>query len=143
MKIAFYSPIKPPGHPVPSGDRLMARLLIRALALGGAKVDVVSEFRSFRKQPPADGLAELKSEADAEMARIAAAWRRSGAPDLFVAYHPYYKAPDLVGPELARRFSIPYVTVEASYSRRRNAGGWGRCRSSCAMPSRPRRSIFR
>ena len=32
MKIAFYSPIKPPGHPVPSGDRLMARLLIRQAA---------------------------------------------------------------------------------------------------------------
>jgi glycosyltransferase involved in cell wall biosynthesis len=124
MKVAFYSPIKPPDHPVPSGDRLMARLLIRALELGGADVDIVSTLRSFRKEPPQDGLAALIGEADAELVRIADGWSQNGAPDLFVSYHPYYKAPDLIGPELAHRFSIPYVTVEASYSRRRNEGGW-------------------
>ena len=124
MKVAFYSPIKPPDHPVPSGDRLMARLLIRALELGGAGVDVVSTVRSFRREPPQEGLAELRAEARAETARIAERWRRDGVPDLFVTYHPYYKAPDLIGPDLAHRFSIPYVTVEASYSRRRNESGW-------------------
>lgn len=124
MKIAFYSPIKPPGHPVPSGDRLMARLLIRALEMGGADVEVVSEFRSFRKEPPVDGMAELREQARTEIACIAAAWQRQRAPDLVFTYHPYYKAPDLVGPELSRRFAIPYVTVEASYSRRRNESGW-------------------
>jgi glycosyltransferase involved in cell wall biosynthesis len=124
MRIAFYSPIKPPGHPVPSGDRLMARLLIQALELGGAVVDVVSEFRSFRSEPPRDGLAALRAEAAVEEQRIAAAWQRDGAPDLFFTYHPYYKAPDLIGPPLAQRFSIPYLTAEASYSRRRDASGW-------------------
>lgn len=124
MKVAFYSPIKPPGHPVPSGDRLMARLLIRALELGGADVDVVSEFRSFQKEPPRDGMAALKAEACAERTRIATTWQRDGAPDLFFTYHPYYKAPDLIGPVLARRFQIPHVTVEASYSRRRDESGW-------------------
>lgn len=102
----------------------MARLLIRALELGGAEVDVASTLRSFRKEPPQDGLAALCAEASAETARIAERWHRDGAPDLFVTYHPYYKAPDLIGLELARRFSIPYVTVEASYSRRRNESGW-------------------
>lgn len=124
MRIAFYSPIKPPDHPVPSGDRLMARLLIRALQLGGAEVEVVSTLRSFRKEPPVDALAGLAKEAEEERARIAVHWGRAGVPDLFVTYHPYYKAPDLIGPELAGRFSIPYVTVEASYSRRRNESGW-------------------
>lgn len=124
MKLAFYSPIKPPGHPVPSGDRLMARLLIRALELGGVEVELASQFRSFRKVPPGEGMAELRAEATGETARIAAAWQRRGAPDAFVAYHPYYKAPDLMGPELAHRFGIPYITVEASYSRRRNDSGW-------------------
>lgn len=124
MNIAFYSPIKPPDHPVPSGDRLMARTLIRALELGGAEVSVVSAFRSFSKAPPDDGMAELKRAAAAEIDRIAAGWQRGGMPALFIAYHPYYKAPDLIGPDLARRFSIPYVTVEASYSRRRDKGGW-------------------
>lgn len=124
MRVAFYSPIKPPSHPVPSGDRLMARLLIRALELGGARVDVASEFRSFRKAPPTDGMNALKAEASREIDRIAADWRRSGPPDLWFTYHPYYKAPDLIGPELARAFALPYVTAEASYSRRRDAGSW-------------------
>lgn len=124
MRIAFYSPIKPPGHPVPSGDRLMARLLIRAFELAGVDVDVVSEFRSFRREPDAGGMAGLKAEAGAEKARIIAAWQREGVPDLFFTYHPYYKAPDLIGRELSRRFAIPYVTAEASYSRRRNESGW-------------------
>ncbi|TGU42226.1 glycosyltransferase family 1 protein, partial [bacterium M00.F.Ca.ET.152.01.1.1] len=39
-------------------------------------------------------------------------------------YHPYYKAPDLTAPELVAAFAVPYVTAEASYSRRRNAGLW-------------------
>ena len=102
----------------------MARLLVRALELGGAEVDVVSDFRSFQREPPANAMAELRGEAEVEIARIAKGWRQGGVPDLFLAYHPYYKAPDLIGPELARRFSISYVTVEASYSRRRNVSGW-------------------
>jgi glycosyltransferase involved in cell wall biosynthesis len=88
------------------------------------EVAVVSEFRSFRREPPVDGLAELREEAKAEIACLATTWQRAGGPDLFFTYHPYYKAPDLIGPELSRRFSIPYVTVEASYSRRRNDAGW-------------------
>lgn len=124
MKVAFYSPIKPPDHPVPSGDRLMARSLILALELGGASVDVVSDFRAFRKDPPQDGMAELKVGAESEITRIAEAWRQGSAPDLFLSYHPYYKAPDLIGPELARQLAIPYASVEASYSRRRDEGGW-------------------
>lgn len=47
-----------------------------------------------------------------------------GAPDLWFCYHPYYKAPDLLGPELTSRFNISYVTAEASYSPKRNAMGW-------------------
>lgn len=124
MRVAFYSPIKPPDHPVPSGDRLMARLLMSALELGGATVNVVSEFRSFRSEPPQDGMAALRAEAAMEEARITKAWERDGAPDLFFTYHPYYKAPDLIGSSLAQRFSFPYLTAEASYSRRRDAAGW-------------------
>src|SRR4051812_22263565 len=47
MNIAFYAPLKSPHHPVPSGDRLMARQLMAALTLAGHSVTVASEFRSF------------------------------------------------------------------------------------------------
>ena len=37
-------------------------------------------------------------------------------PDLWFCYHPYSKAPDLIGPRLSRLFGLAYVTAEASYS---------------------------
>src|SRR4051812_6266828 len=35
MRVAFYAPMKPPDHPVPSGDRRMAQLLLAALGFAG------------------------------------------------------------------------------------------------------------
>ena len=104
MKIAFYSPLKSPNHPVPSGDRLMARLLVSALEKNGWPVEVVSEYRSFSREPSTGRLAELTAEAAREVDRIAGKWRDEGTPDMWFTYHPYYKAPDLLGPPLARRF---------------------------------------
>lgn len=122
MKIAFYAPLKSPDHPVPSGDRLMARMLIAALRIGGHEVAIASDLRSFMATPSVQDLRQLELAADAEAARLRALWRSEGAPDLWFCYHPYYKAPDLLGPGLADEFSIPYVTAEASYSMRRNDG---------------------
>ena len=124
MKIAFYAPLKSPHHPVPSGDRLMACQLMAALAASGHRVAVVSEFRSFARDPDAAASPTLQAAADAEAARIATLWRREGAPDLWFCYHPYYKAPDRLGPDLCQMFGIPYVTAETSYSARRNLGAW-------------------
>ncbi|MFB9949299.1 glycosyltransferase family 4 protein [Rhizobium puerariae] len=124
MKIAFYSPLKPPTHPVPSGDRLMARLLIQALGMAGHDVEIVSEFRSFM---PVAGMSEFagrQQAAEREIARLEEEWASRGKPDLWFCYHPYYKAPDLLGPALCRHFGLPYVTAEASYSSRRNQGAW-------------------
>ncbi len=122
MKIAFHAPLKSPNHPVPSGDRLMARLLIEALRRSGHEVEIVSEFRSFSATP--DALSRLQQEAGGEIERIDADWRRDGAPDLWFCYHPYYKSPDLLGPALCKAHGVAYVTAEASYSQRRNGQGW-------------------
>jgi glycosyltransferase involved in cell wall biosynthesis len=124
MRIAFHSPLKSPDHPVPSGDRLMARLLIAALEQAGHTVELASQLRTFIREPSPDMLAIVRQQAETEVERISALWRQDGAPDLWFTYHPYYKAPDLLGPPLARLFGIPYVTAEASYSERRNAGAW-------------------
>lgn len=124
MKIAFYCPLKSPNHPVPSGDRLMARLLMEALERAGHQVEIASELRAFLPDASADAIAVRAAAMDAERARISALWRERGAPDLWFCYHPYYKAPDLIGPALAREFGLGYVTAEASYSARRNNGLW-------------------
>lgn len=124
MKITFYAPLKSPHHPVPSGDRLMSRLLIKAMQLCGHEVTIVSELRSFLREPDGDGHASLRLAASAEKERIIADWRANGRPDIWFCYHPYYKARDLLGPDLCKHFGLPYVTAEASYSERRNTSGW-------------------
>lgn len=102
----------------------MARLLIAALERAGHQVEVASEMRTFMKQPSPDMLAERYREAQSESDRISALWRKEKAPDLWFTYHCYYKAPDLLGPDLCKVFGIPYATAEASYSIRRNTGVW-------------------
>ncbi|WP_035670480.1 hypothetical protein [Azospirillum brasilense] len=47
MRIAFYAPLKSPTHPVPSGDRRMARLLMAALERAGHAVTLASTLRSW------------------------------------------------------------------------------------------------
>ncbi|QND50686.1 glycosyltransferase family 4 protein (plasmid) [Phyllobacterium sp. 628] len=124
MQVAFYAPLKSPNHGVPSGDRQMARLLVAALQMAGHSVEVVSELRSFTKQPDFAERQRVAVAATEEIARLTALWQTAAKPDLWFCYHPYYKAPDLIGPPMAAALDIPYVTAEASYSPRRNATGW-------------------
>jgi len=124
MKIAFYAPMKPPDHPVPSGDRQMARLLLRGLALAGFAPELASRLRSYVSVPADSGLAEA---AQRERARLRQAWDALAAanrPRAWLTYHPYYKAPDLIGPDIAARFAIPYVTAEASFAGKRDRDAW-------------------
>ncbi len=126
LKIAFYSPLKAPDHPTPSGDRTMARLLIRALELAGHEVEIVSHLRSFSLQPSPRRLQTLEAEAREELARLldATTFENATLPDLWLTYHPYYKAPDLLGPAFCEVNRIPYVTVEASHASKRSRGEW-------------------
>lgn len=124
LRITFYAPLKAPTHPVPSGDRLMAQMLMRALALAGHQVELASDLRAYLGDPQDHaGWVRLRADAAQETARISALWADQ-PPDLWLCYHPYYKSPDLLGPGLVQRFALPYVTVEASLSARRNIGIW-------------------
>jgi glycosyltransferase involved in cell wall biosynthesis len=124
MKIAFYAPLKPPDHPVPSGDRQMARHLIAALTSKGNDVSIPTRLRCYLKEPAGAAFEECIARSQIEIARVAAEWSKMGPADLWFTYHPYYRAPDLVGPEIARRFAIPYVTCEASYAAKRDRDEW-------------------
>ncbi len=94
----------------------MARLLIEALRQVGHEVRGGIAAQGFLPEPSPSALAQLETAAEAEAARIGAQWRLGGSPDLWFSYHPYYKAPDLIGGALASRFGIATVTGEASYS---------------------------
>lgn len=135
MRIAFYAPMKSPNHPVPSGDRQMARLLVKALEHAGHTVELASELRSYCNEPDDNHYDSVEAEAAKEVDRLSREWRTS-RPDLWFTYHPYYKSPDLLGPLIARTLRIPYVTAEASYSARRNVGRWATTQASVAKAIR-------
>lgn len=130
LRIAFYAPLKAPDHPVPSGDRQMARMLIACLERAGHRVEILSGLRAhLPSSEDAAAWRKLRDAAAAERQRIAGEWR-DGVPDLIFCYHNYYKSPDLIGPALARDFGVPYVTCEASYSNRRNIGFWAEAQNA-------------
>ncbi|KAA0582162.1 glycosyltransferase family 4 protein [Azospirillum sp. B21] len=124
-RIAFHAPLKPVDHPVPSGDRQMARLILRALEATGP-VEVASSLRVYDGTGDAALQARLTAAAGGERERLlslyAAAPERR--PSLWLSYHVYYKAPDLIGPHIARSLGIPYVVVEATRARKRLTGPW-------------------
>lgn len=124
-RIAFYAPLKPVDHPVPSGDRQMARLILRALQSTGP-VEVASRLRVYDGAGDPAVQARLSAAAAAERDRLLSLYAAEPErrPALWLSYHVYYKAPDLIGPVIARRLGIPYVVVEATRARKRLTGPW-------------------
>ena len=100
----------------------MARQIIKALELAGHEVEVLSRFKCRVKQP--EMLADIEHKAADEVALISQGWDEGSPPDLILTYHVYYKSPDLIGAVLARRFGLPYVTLEASYAGKREKDDW-------------------
>jgi glycosyltransferase involved in cell wall biosynthesis len=126
MRIAFYAPMKPPDHKVPSGDRRVARLIMRALSRAGHQVVLASRLRSWDGSGDPANQARIQARANRTVERLARQWERDPArrPDLWFTYHLYHKAPDWIGPALARDFALPYAVAEASISPRRAEGSW-------------------
>ena len=123
IRVAFHAPMKSPCSPVPSGDREMARNLMAAIAAGGARVDLVSELKTHDKAGDAGTQARTRDLATAEIARLTHALG-SDPPALWVTYHNYYKAPDLIGPAVSRALGLPYVQIESTRARKRLSGAW-------------------
>jgi glycosyltransferase involved in cell wall biosynthesis len=125
-RIAFYAPLKPPDHEVPSGDRRVARLFVEALARAGNAVVVASRLRAFDGAGDPACQVRIARRADKIANRLIDRWRRQPqtAPDLWFTYHLYYKAPDWIGPVVSRALGIPYVVAEASVAMKRATGPW-------------------
>lgn len=124
-RIAFYAPLKPPDHPIASGDRQMARMLMAALAKGGHDVFLASRYISYSKRHGSEHLAARRDGARAEAARLLGEWRANGgAPDLWFCYHPYDKSPDWLGLEISRALAIPIVTAEPCKTGQGPNGEW-------------------
>lgn len=127
MRIAFYAPLKPPDHPVPSGDRRMGQLLMAALAARGHEVELVSRLRSLDRNGNPQRqmrLAAVASRLAQRLIRRLQARPPEQRPRAWLTYHLYYKAPDWLGPRVAGALGIPYVVVEASRAAKRAGGLW-------------------
>ena len=124
MKIAFYAPMKPPDHPVPSGDREIARALRDALASAGHDVALASRLRSFDAGGDAVRQARLHRIGERIAKRLVARYVHGDRPDLWFTYHLHHKAPDHLGPTVSRALGIAYVVAEASIAPRQRDGPW-------------------
>src|SRR5215203_841534 len=119
--------MKAPDHPAPSGDRTMARLLLKALVKAGFRPELASALRSWDRAGDAAFQDEVRRSSSAEADRLVARWtdaRAGDRPRLWFTYHLYYKAPDWIGPRVADALRIPYVLAEASRAGKRARGAW-------------------
>jgi len=127
VKVAFYAPLKPPGHPVPSGDRALARLFVEALRMGGHTVEIESSFRSREgagDRARQQRLTRLGERLARRLVRRLHGRPPGERPEVWFTYHLYYKAPDFFGPVVSERLGIPYVVAEASHAPKRATGPW-------------------
>jgi len=123
MRIAFYAPMKPPGHRVPSGDRAMARLLMATLTGMGHEVTLASTLRCYDGSGDGARQHELARRAIGEAGRLAQDWA-AAPPGLWFTYHLYHKAPDHLGPRVAGALGLPYVVAEPSVAPKQRRGPW-------------------
>jgi glycosyltransferase involved in cell wall biosynthesis len=126
--VAFYAPMKSPDHPVPSGDRTVARLYMKALEEAGFHTEIATNLRIFDPSGAEPAQTLLLLAADEMAWRLVSLWGAKGArrPDLWFTYHVYHKSPDLIGPLVCEELDIPYVIAEPSHAPKRREGPWAR-----------------
>lgn len=121
-RAAFYAPMKSPQAATPSGDREMARNLMTVLRRAGFETELASDLRIYDRQGDSATQSALRRAAKAEVSRLTAALPADTA--IWVTYHNYYKAPDLIGPAVSQARGIPYVQVESTRATSRLSGPW-------------------
>lgn len=125
MRIAFHTPLNALGDDGISGDRRMARQLAAALGSLGHTVEPVAAERTYLRQTSAASFADQQRDAARRREHLLAEYRAGRPrPDIWFTYHNYYRAPDLLGPDIAEALGIPYVTAESSDSSRRSRDEW-------------------
>ncbi len=102
-------------------------MLIRALELAGHRVALASRFCSRDGGGDPARQARLESLGEGLAERLLRRYRAGPAtvrPEAWLTYHLYYKAPDWLGPAVARGLGIPYLAAEASVAPKRAGGPW-------------------
>src|SRR5437868_217442 len=89
MRVAFYAPLKPPDHPVPSGDRRVAQLFLTALRAAGRR----AAERAIRRADAVIGLNPADRECVLPFLRNTGRW---------VAFRPFIDAAAYSGQRCVR-----------------------------------------
>jgi len=114
-------------HPRPSGDRRIARLLIKALELSGHHVEVISDLRTWEgkgDQAAQQRICDQAFEVSEQLIKSLKTRPEEQKPDVWFSYHLYHKAPDWIGPRVAESLNIPYLVAEASLAVKQGRGAW-------------------
>ena len=125
--VAFYAPLKPPDHPVPSGDRRMARALIGALRLADVPVELASRLRSYDLRGDAVRQRRIQTLGGRLAGRLLRRYAQlpiERRPRAWLTYHAYHKSPDWLGPKVSVALGIPYLLAEASFAPKQRDGPW-------------------
>ena len=114
MKVAYYMPFKPLGHPNPSGDLITGTEIYNYLNQKGHQCKQMSSLRCrWIYYHPTSWIKLLREQ------RRIIGQKSSFKPDIWLTYHSYYKAPDLIGPYCSKRLNIPYAIFQGIYSTKR------------------------
>ncbi len=114
MKIAYYMPFKPLGHPNPSGDLMIGTELHDYFQRKHHAIRLMSRLRCrwiYRKPFLWPKLIGERKNIHSQCHHF--------RPDLWLSYHTYYKSPDLLGPSCSKHLKIPYVIFQGIYSTKR------------------------
>jgi hypothetical protein len=114
MKILFYAPFKPLDHAHPSGDLVTASGIAEYLMRQGHQVLPASSLRCrwIFWQPWRWPRYML------EKRRVVRRFYKDDV-HIWLTYHTYYKAPDLLGPYASQKLKIPYVIFQGIYATKR------------------------
>ena len=114
MNISFYMPFKPLGHNNPSGDLITGMELHHFLRGQNHSVEIPSTLRSrWLYHKPWQFIRVFF-----EQKRVLKSLRQK-RPDIWLSYHTYYKAPDLLGPYCCKMLNAPYTVFQGIYSTKR------------------------
>lgn len=114
MKISYYMPFKTMGHQNPSGDLIIGTEIFDHIQQKGNTIEIVSKLRARWIYYNPVNLIKLFFERRHVVKKL-----QSSPPDIWLSYHSYYKAPDLLGPYCCRKLTIPYVIFQGIYSTKR------------------------
>jgi len=114
MRISFYAPFKPLDHPHPSGDLVIGNGIRDFLLKRRHEAPIAHRLRCRWLYWKPWLWPQLAAARVTVRRRLAA-----NRPDLWLTYHSYYKAPDMLGPGVCRALGLPYVIFQGIYSTKR------------------------